>query len=348
MQHQCANGNATGAACGNCSTAAKWKTENQVCDEETAVQHQSVESWPVGPTGMSDIRRLAQRVISRNPLVEGVVLFGSRARKTAHQNSDWDVALLAPDCHGKDALQAAPSIDAVNYVTLSPKRLYDRCNWLGSLEWSVANDGILLAGEWIMPQKKKRHRVSYPDLHRSLQSAADGIDLAVDRCLLRLDHSSQGGDNTLSLLTQNTAEHVAKAALLHLAVPFTYTHNVNALADALYKKYPRHAWGEVIEFFNEQSAFRQSAGFHAQSVESIDVSIARLVKALTFYTEVLGEIARKRPGFARHLRELCGEISVFADKAQRNASWDRCPEELESELLKWNQLAKGILKGERN
>ena len=50
---------------------------------------------PMKTTTHTRLRRTAAEAVRSVPGVEAVVLFGSRARGTARQASDWDIAILS-------------------------------------------------------------------------------------------------------------------------------------------------------------------------------------------------------------------------------------------------------------
>ncbi len=300
--------------------------------------------WSEKPRGMSDMRRLAKRVVDSMPKVQAVVLFGSRARKTARRDSDWDVALLAPERYRKEVLRSVTEVPAVSYITLSPKRLRERHNWLGTLERSVAEGGVLLAGEWIIPKSQKRPFVSYPNLAIFLDSAAERVDIAVRRVQIKvLRYGLSPADSTLCKYTQDAAERLAKAALLHLCVHPASTHGVLELAQSLLVKHPDHPWIEVIKSFNGLSKEHHVENYEFEETESTDEALDRLYRVMTFYEEVLETIAQKRLGFAGHVLSICMDIEVIVSFYLRHsASWNKFPDELKQHLLQWKRMAVWI------
>lgn len=307
------------------------------------MQQQVADSLSSGLGGMPDVQRLARSIVSGNPSIEGVVLFGSRARDTARDDSDWDVALLAPEGCGKDVVRKAPRVPDVNYVYLSPKRLRERSHLLGTLEMSVVRDGILLAGNWSITKSRKRQRVSNANLYRSLKSAAEVAELATHRLLRVLGIPNVSSDNLLCAQTQNAAEYLSKAALLHLAVHPEFTHNVIVLADALRQKWPKHAWVDIIESLNGESSYRHTAVYNPSSVESINESVERLRKVVDFCAVVIRDISRQRPGFSNQLESLCKEVTDSVADSQMHSNWHLIPSDLKRALQEWNELATGTL-----
>ena len=63
----------------------------------------------------SDIRSVAERIVLSVPSAKAVVLYGSRARGTARQGSDWDLAVLAPGNLEKIVRKRLPEIEHVKF-----------------------------------------------------------------------------------------------------------------------------------------------------------------------------------------------------------------------------------------
>lgn len=306
-------------------------------------------AWAIEPKGLSDMRRLAKHVVDSMPRVQAAILFGSQARKSAGKRSDWDVALLAPERYRKKVLEAVPSVPAVNYVLISPKGMHDRYNRAGTLERSVAEDGVVLAGEWEMPKSRKRHTVSSKALQALLISSASCIDQAFARLktVIRLDWLDQG-DNSLCANSQDAAERLAKAAILHLGIHPYKTHKVLTLADALCDKHPNHPWIETIRSFNGDSATRHVSVYCAETEESTEDSLTRLQNVLVFYQELIEAISKKRPGFSKRMSKVCSHAIQIASNHQSDIDWESVPSELKRELLLWKQKSASMLKNHPN
>ncbi len=300
---------------------------------------------PNGPRGMPDMRRLAKWVVDSMPMVQAAVLFGSRARKTARRDSDWDVALLAPERYRDEVLRTAPRVPEVSYVSLSPRRLRVRQNWLGTLERSVARDGVVLAGEWDRPRLLKKTRVSYPAMFSRLTTAIGHAESAYNRLVKGKAYRIYETDNVLSVYTQDAAEFTSKAALLHLGVDVPETHNVEKLADALSEEHPNHAWVSIIRSFNGKSPRRHVAGYadDGEEVGDVDESEDRLCGVLEFYEAVIDDIAKKRPGFRGETIRLCNDVVYFVSDAESGQKWKLCPRVVQRSLLSLGQRAQKIL-----
>ncbi len=292
---------------------------------------------------MPDMRRLAKRIFAGMPLVQAVILFGSRARGTARSDSDWDVALLAPKRYMKEVLRTAPILSTVNFVSFSPRQLTERCNRLGTLERSVVKDGVLLAGEWVTPDSQKKLTVSYPEMANGLEVAADHITMAASQLLTIKRVDTTQGRNTLCAFTQYAAERLSKAALLHLCIDPSRTHKVLKLADAIRKEHPHHPWIKIIESFNGRSSDHHVADYGITLIEPLDESLTRLYGVMGFYRLVLKAITSKRPGFSSYLPELCNNIVAIVSMQKSAPTWRELPEEMQQRLLQLNQMAEETL-----
>ncbi|MCC6811975.1 MAG: nucleotidyltransferase domain-containing protein [Deltaproteobacteria bacterium] len=90
---------------------------------------------------MIDSETLAtlHRVATATPRLEGLVLFGSRARGDAGMNSDWDFGFLGRECDSATLLGAlvlALKTDRVDLVDLSTAG--------GVLRYRAAADGVVI------------------------------------------------------------------------------------------------------------------------------------------------------------------------------------------------------------
>ena len=106
------------------------------------------------PTNYELLRRTAAKTVKSCPGVEAVVLFGSRARGTAHPKSDWDVAVLsrAESAVEQDACRLLGEHERVNAVVLKPEAIEEYRDRATRLEAAIARQGRLLAGTWSRPE----------------------------------------------------------------------------------------------------------------------------------------------------------------------------------------------------
>jgi excisionase family DNA binding protein len=102
----------------------------------------------------SELRRVVDAIAtSIHP--EAVILFGSRARGDARAESDFDLAILAPDgvARRRVAMRAYESLAdvpdrsvAVDIVVLTPSTIATERDLAGSIVGAVAREGVVLYG----------------------------------------------------------------------------------------------------------------------------------------------------------------------------------------------------------
>lgn len=97
------------------------------------------------PQEKSDLEKIV-KVVSANPKVDQVLLFGSRAKGTHRESSDWDIALKGaglalPDVLAMqvqiDELWLPCSVDLVIYDRIENEELKDHIDRVGMQVWSV-------------------------------------------------------------------------------------------------------------------------------------------------------------------------------------------------------------------
>ena len=116
------------------------------------------------------------RHIAREPDVS-VVLFGSRARGTRHDYSDWDIAVIVPGrgCGGpSERERKLEAIKGVNSIWIGQEEIHKNINKGHTLEAQIAREGITVAGPWTPPAcRTKALWVSWPGIAQMLR-IADG------------------------------------------------------------------------------------------------------------------------------------------------------------------------------
>lgn len=111
-------------------------------------------STPPGEPKTSELRRVVQAIVTSIQPV-GVILFGSRARGDFRPDSDFDLAILAPDgvarrrlaMRGYQSLAAvADRSVAVDIVVITPSILAAERDLPGSIAGAVSREGVFLYG----------------------------------------------------------------------------------------------------------------------------------------------------------------------------------------------------------
>lgn len=136
-----------------------------------------------------NLRSAAARAVARGHAV-AVVLFGSRARGTAGDASDWDVCLVTDGAAG-DALANDRGLAAADPFWEGPQI---ETHWLararfehgvpaGSLEAAIVRDGRLLAGESAMATKARTIPFEAQTVLRNLDRASEHLHTSIDAAL---------------------------------------------------------------------------------------------------------------------------------------------------------------------
>jgi excisionase family DNA binding protein len=102
----------------------------------------------------SELRRVVSAIVT-SVQPDGVILFGSRARGDFRVDSDFDLAILAPDgvARRRVAMRAYESLAAVadrsvavDIVVLTPSLMAAERDLAGSIARAVAREGVFLYG----------------------------------------------------------------------------------------------------------------------------------------------------------------------------------------------------------
>ncbi len=102
----------------------------------------------------SELERVVQAIVT-SVQPDGVILFGSRARGDFRADSDFDLAILAPDgvARRRVAMRAYESLSAVadrsvavDIVVLTPSSIAAEQDLAGSIAGAVAREGVFLYG----------------------------------------------------------------------------------------------------------------------------------------------------------------------------------------------------------
>jgi HEPN domain-containing protein/predicted nucleotidyltransferase len=111
---------------------------------------------------------------------ELILLFGSRARGDAREDSDYDVMLVLPDgadveCHRRDASDALRAIGVSADVLATSVADYQRHQHdPGFLDWLVSREGVMLYSSGTVPQRSARPA-------RVREEPREGLDMWIKR-----------------------------------------------------------------------------------------------------------------------------------------------------------------------
>src|SRR5665811_1576472 len=111
-------------------------------------------STQLGEPIASELRRVVRAIVT-SVQPDGVILFGSRARGDFRADSDFDLAILAPDgvARRRVAMRAYESLAAVadrsvavDIVVLTPSLMAAERDLTGSIARAVSREGVFLYG----------------------------------------------------------------------------------------------------------------------------------------------------------------------------------------------------------
>ena len=108
----------------------------------------------LGEQVTSELRRVVDAIVA-SVQPDGVILFGSRARGDSRADSDFDLAILAPDgvARRRVAMRAYESLAAVadrsvavDIVVLTPSLIAAEGDLVGSIARAVSREGVFVYG----------------------------------------------------------------------------------------------------------------------------------------------------------------------------------------------------------
>ena len=278
-----------------------------------------------------DLVAACRKALSQWPRARAAVLFGSRARGTAHPHSDWDVAIvlegdeprhpgLATTVFPRSELpDALVRIDA---WALSEDDLRRRCRVLGTLPYAVCRDGRVLAGEWNRPDPEQMERESAVN-PEDWASRMRLVMVKVHAALTPIDAMAVSGTWTVSgghcsILVQASAdasELLVKAAIERRGVPADRSHDIAGLAAEFGAQRPNDSvLAQRMAALNGDSRGHHMAmyEFRPPAVPDVEAAVRRLCGTLDLWAS---EIEPETDGMAA---QLPGLARIAADQA---AAW---------------------------
>ena len=256
-------------------------------------------SAPVPPS----VLREASRIVEAEPVIEAIVLFGSRARGEHHRHSDVDLAVIstAPHREVRDACRSlTEASEAVQIVPVDPAALRTYRNTANRVERAVVVDGKPLAGIWHRPPHRREatdmdHHAFANGLRRFTSHAKAAVsDIAEAKAL------GDQGTNNGTFNAFRAGEHAAKAVLTLYGLTPRKTHGVVRLAEQLRNaregaldRAEREALARQIDELNGDAERLNTAGYADVLVEPTEATERRLTRATRLAERCVDLYARR-------------------------------------------------------
>jgi len=298
------------------------------------------------------LKRTAVEAVGSIPGIEAVVLYGSRARGTAREASDWDIAILshaaADDARAAEKLFS--HLELVQPIVIPPESIEAHCNTGTRLEAAIARQGRLLAGDWTPPRCRNEDLdVELGDLKRivnvatsDLCSAFLGLCNATVREFL---YSPKIVEDS-----QQAAESLAKSIIAGFGLSPVTVHDLDELAKQLENAYrgrrreadERRRFAAAIRELDGETQIAHVARYHASPVEWPERTTKRMRDTMQLQTEWLQWYAERTPGFRDAAAAAGEEIADTASVIEEMRGFDRLDPELRAQVRVWGEDGRSI------
>ena len=298
------------------------------------------------------LRRTAAEAVASIPGIEAVVLYGSRARGTARETSDWDIAILshaAPDDE-RAAQKLFDHLELVHPIVMHPESIEEHCNTGTRLEAAIARQGRLLAGDWTPPRCRTEDLdVMSVDLARNLRMATGDLSsafLALCNAAFReLLYSPKVVEES-----QQAAEALAKTIIAGFGLSPVAAHNLDALATQLENAYrgrtagaeERGRFATVIRALDGNTKVAHAARYEDLPVEWPERTAKRIGCTMRLQTTWLRWYAECVPEFRDAAAEAGEEIADAAGVIERMRGFDRLDPDLRARVRAWGEDGRSI------
>ena len=300
----------------------------------------------------TSLRRTAAEAVDSIPGIEAVVLYGSRARGTARETSDWDIAILsraAPDDE-RAATKLFGQIERVEPIVMHPESIDEYCNTGTRIEAAIARQGRLLAGDWTPPRCRIEDLdVESDDLKRNLNVGTSdlcGAFLGLCNAAVReLLYSPKVVEDS-----QQAAESLAKSIIAGFGLSPVTVHDLCELATQLENAYrgrtrgaeDRRWFAAAIRELDGKTKIAHVARYHASPVEWPERTAKRMRSTMRLQTEWLRWYAERNPEFRNVAAEAGDEIADAASVIEEMRGFDRIVPELRAQVRAWGEDGRSI------
>ena len=315
---------------------------------------------PMKTTTHTRLRRTAAEAVRSVPGVEAVVLFGSRARGTARQASDWDIAILsrAAPADERAARELFGVLERVHPIVLNPESIEEHCNQGMRIESMIARQGRLLAGEWNRPACRMEDLDMKPE---DLEQNLDIVTRDVRSAFLALCDAAFKDIHYVPKVaeeSQQAAEALAKTIVAGFGLSPATVHDLNELAVQLENAYrgrtrdaeERKRFAAAIRAFDGNTEAARGARYHRGPVEPLVRTAERIACTLQLQTEWTRWYAGRNPEMRGAAGRAAREIADAAGLVEEMRGFDRLEPGLQARVRAWGEEGRSIgsvFEGER-
>ena len=287
-------------------------------------------------TTEQDLVAACRETLRQWPQARAAVLFGSRARGTAHPDSDWDVAIVLEGDelrHARPARSVFPrpelpaDLPQVDVWALSEEHLRRNARALGTLPYAVCRDGRVLAGEWSGPdpvQMEQEAAVNSDDWAWRMQLVIAKVHYALASLAAMAQSETWYGSGVDSTnLLQNSAdaaELLVKAAIERRGVPADRSHDIAGLAARFATERPgQTALAQRMAALNGKSRPHHMAMYEFRLPEpsGVRTAVRRLGGTLDLWASEIetadDDMAAQLTGLARSAADRAGRWPDFVN-----------------------------------
>ncbi|MDD9983903.1 MAG: nucleotidyltransferase domain-containing protein [Gammaproteobacteria bacterium] len=293
------------------------------------------------------LKRTAVEAVGSIPGIEAVVLYGSRARGTARDASDWDIAILshaaADDARAAEKLFS--HLELVQPIVMPPESIEAHCNTGTRLEAAIARQGQLLAGDWTPPRCRSEDLdVALEDLKRNLHAATGDLSSAFlglcNAAFRELLYSPNVVEDS-----QQAAESLAKSIIAGFGLSPVTVHDLGELATQLENAYrgrrreaeERRRFAAAIRELDGETQIAHVARYHASPVEWPERTAQRMGATMQLQTEWLRWYAERTPEFRDAAVAVGAEIVDAASVIEEMRGFGRIDPGLRAQVRAWGE-----------
>ena len=302
------------------------------------------------------LKRTAEEAVQRLKRIEGIALFGSRARDDHHEESDWDIVVITDNKdEGNEAAQKLGELPRVCPVVMGAGQIRARCNTAGTIESSIARQARPVAGKWRRPRcRKKGLDVNNETVQRFIEDTTEHVRSAFQSWFLMHERNRIYAGHAVSQV-QMAAEKLAKSILSGHGIAFETSHFLDRLASQLQEQYTHGAFsqeevGELARKLRDLDGgthLAHMAWYFPDPVETHETTVTRLARTMALQPRWITSYGAKHTDAREAMRWLGKDISRGAEQIAANPWFTRTEEQLQQASVEWARAGATIEAGGR-